>query len=64
MGEVGVAAVVPAPGAEAPNLESLRAFAVDRLAGYKLPEELILVESLPLTAGQKLDRRALAQLVA
>ncbi len=64
MGEVGVAAVVPAPGAEAPNLESLRAFAVDRLAGYKLPEELILVESLPLTPGQKLDRRALAQLVA
>ncbi len=64
MGEVGVAAVVPAPGADAPNLASLRAFAVDRLAGYKLPEELILVESLPLTPGQKLDRRALAQLVA
>ena len=28
----------------------------DRLAAYKLPEAIAIVESLPLTAGEKVDR--------
>jgi acyl-CoA synthetase (AMP-forming)/AMP-acid ligase II len=60
MGEVGVACVVPLDQARPPTLEALRAFARDELAAYKLPEDLRIVESLPLTAMEKIDRRALA----
>jgi acyl-CoA synthetase (AMP-forming)/AMP-acid ligase II len=60
MGEVGVAVVVPRDATTPPTLESLRALGRDRLAGYKLPEDLRLVESLPLTAMEKIDRKALA----
>jgi acyl-CoA synthetase (AMP-forming)/AMP-acid ligase II len=61
MGEVGVAVVVPAGGAaEAPTLASLRAHAEPRLARYKLPDAVEVVDELPLTAMQKVDRRALA----
>lgn len=63
MGEVGVAAVVPRPGATV-SLDALRAFAQDRLAHYKLPEALVAVDALPLTAGEKVDRRALAMQLA
>jgi len=61
MGEVGVAVVVPAEGAGAPPLAELRAFARDDLAAYKLPEDLHVVEALPLTAGDKVDRRVLTE---
>jgi acyl-CoA synthetase (AMP-forming)/AMP-acid ligase II len=64
MGEVGVACVVPRDAAEPVTLAELREFAADRLAAYKLPEDLRAVESLPLTAGEKVDRRTLAALVA
>jgi acyl-CoA synthetase (AMP-forming)/AMP-acid ligase II len=60
MGEIGVAVVVPREAAAPPSLDDLRAFAADRLAAHKLPEALRLVAALPLTAMQKLDRRALA----
>ena len=59
MGEVGVAFVAPR-GDAALTLESLRAFGGSRLAAYKLPEELRIVEALPLTSMDKVDRRALA----
>jgi acyl-CoA synthetase (AMP-forming)/AMP-acid ligase II len=59
MGEVGVAFVVPRAGLSPPTLDSLRTFASDRLAAYKLPEELRLVDALPLTSMDKVDRRAL-----
>lgn len=62
MGEIGVAAVVPA--ATPPDLAALRDFAGDQLAAFKLPEVLCLLDELPLTNGQKLDRRALVDLVA
>jgi acyl-CoA synthetase (AMP-forming)/AMP-acid ligase II len=58
MGEVGVAFVVPRSGAS-PTLESLRAFASARLAAYKLPEDLRVVDALPLTSMDKVDRQAL-----
>jgi len=64
MGEIGVACVVPRDPAHPPTLEQLRAFASDRLARHKLPEALVLVDALPLTAAQKLDRRALQHLIA
>jgi acyl-CoA synthetase (AMP-forming)/AMP-acid ligase II len=60
MGEVGVAVVVPR-GPAVPELASLREFAADRLAAYKLPEDLRVVDELPLTPMQKVDRRALAE---
>jgi acyl-CoA synthetase (AMP-forming)/AMP-acid ligase II len=63
MGEVGVAVVVPREGANAPTLDELQSFAKDQLARYKLPEDLVVVDALPLTAMEKLDRRALAAMV-
>jgi acyl-CoA synthetase (AMP-forming)/AMP-acid ligase II len=59
MGEVGIAVIVPRHRDRPPSLEELRAFATGRLAGYKLPEELRLVDALPLTSLDKIDRRRL-----
>ncbi len=64
MGEVGVAVVVPREGTTAPELAQLRAFASDRLARYKLPDDLVVLTALPLTAGEKVDRRSLERLIA
>ncbi|HET6775884.1 MAG TPA: AMP-binding protein [Acidimicrobiales bacterium] len=60
MGEVGVAVVVPLDPAAPPPLADLRAFLADRLAAYKAPEAVRIVDELPLTPMQKVDRRALA----
>ena len=64
MGEIGVAVVVVRTGAAAPTLESLRTHARDRLAHHKLPEAIVLTDELPRTAMEKIDRRALAEMVA
>lgn len=63
MGEIGVAVVVLAPGAPVPTLDGLRSFARQRLAAHKLPEALVVVEELPRTAMEKVDRRALGEQV-
>lgn len=63
MGELGVAVVVPRDPSDPPSLGDVRAFAREWLAGYKLPDELRLAERLPLTAMEKIDRRALAALI-
>jgi acyl-CoA synthetase (AMP-forming)/AMP-acid ligase II len=63
MGEVGVAVVVARHRDRAPSLDELRAFAAPRLAAYKLPEDLRITEELPLTAMEKVDRKALDSLV-
>jgi acyl-CoA synthetase (AMP-forming)/AMP-acid ligase II len=60
LGEIGVAFVVPVPGAEPPTLEVLRAWCRDRLADYKAPDRLELVDDLPVTSMLKIDKRALA----
>ncbi len=60
MGEIGVAIVVPRGGA-AVALHDLRDFAGPQLAAYKLPEAIETTSELPLTAGEKVDRRALAE---
>jgi acyl-CoA synthetase (AMP-forming)/AMP-acid ligase II len=63
MGEVGVAVVVPHDPADAPSLDELRDFAHDKLARFKLPEQVRTIDALPLNATDKLDRRALARIV-
>ena len=64
MGEVGVAVVVPHFDGPTPDLARLREFASRRLARFKLPEDVVVLNALPLTAGEKVDRRALERLVA
>ena len=59
MGEIGVAVVVPKDPARVPTLDELRAFAGTDVAAYKLPEALVVRAALPLTAAEKIDRRAL-----
>jgi acyl-CoA synthetase (AMP-forming)/AMP-acid ligase II len=60
MGEIGVAVVVPRDHTRPPSLESIRRHLADRLATYKHPEALEIVEELPHTSMHKIDRRALA----
>lgn len=62
LGEVGVAVVVPADVMAPPSLEDLRTHGGETLAHHKLPEGLVVVDEIPLTAMQKVDRRALARL--
>jgi acyl-CoA synthetase (AMP-forming)/AMP-acid ligase II len=59
LGEVGVAFVVPERGATPPTRDGLRAWCRDRLADYKAPDRLELVDDLPLTSMHKVDKRAL-----
>lgn len=59
MGEIGVAVVVATAQAEPPTLDDLRAFAAARLAHHKLPEAVRIVDALPLTTMDKVDRRSL-----
>ena len=51
--------VVAAP----PSLDELRSFAGAQLAHHKLPEGVCVVDALPLTPMEKVDRRALRALV-
>jgi len=57
-GEVPLAVVVPVAGTT-PELDELRVFAGERLARYKLPKRLELVEELPRNASNKVLRRVL-----
>ena len=59
MGEIGVAVVVPSQSSLPPTLDDLRAFGSGRLASYKLPEAIRIVDALPITSMEKLDRTAL-----
>jgi acyl-CoA synthetase (AMP-forming)/AMP-acid ligase II len=63
MGEVGIAVVVPADPSAPPTLDDLRTFASAELAHHKLPAELRIVDALPLTPMEKVDKRALRALV-
>jgi acyl-CoA synthetase (AMP-forming)/AMP-acid ligase II len=59
IGEIGVACVVPVDAAAPPTLAELRTRVADELADYKAPDELLIVDELPLTAMLKPDRLAL-----
>jgi acyl-CoA synthetase (AMP-forming)/AMP-acid ligase II len=64
LGQIGVAFVVPASQAAPPDLDELRKWIRERLADYKAPDRLRVVDDLPLTAMSKIDKRALAAAVA
>jgi len=61
LGEVGVAFVVPTDMDEAPTLEELRSWAGDRLARFKHPRELVIVDELPRTALGKVTKHVLRE---
>ncbi|MEZ5232910.1 MAG: hypothetical protein R2749_09415 [Acidimicrobiales bacterium] len=52
LGEVGAAFVVPAPGA-APTEEELVAWCREKMANYKVPRRIWVVDALPLNASNK-----------
>ncbi|WP_375476521.1 AMP-binding protein [uncultured Jatrophihabitans sp.] len=60
-GEVGLAVVVPAPG-RAPTLEALRAFGAGRVARYKLPAAMVVVDELAHNVTGKVSRTRLTEL--
>ncbi|MEU7815396.1 AMP-binding protein [Pseudonocardia sp. NPDC049154] len=63
LGEKACAVVVPKPG-EQPTLEDLTSFLKDRgIAMQKLPEKLLLVDELPMTATGKVQKFLLRDLV-
>jgi acyl-CoA synthetase (AMP-forming)/AMP-acid ligase II len=59
LGEALRAFVVPRRGSEL-TASRLLGFARERLAGYKLPYSIRLVDALPLLPSGKIDRRSLA----
>jgi len=62
LGQVGVAFVVPSQSEDTPTLNDLVEFGKDKLAKYKLPEEISIIEELPLKNGFKIDRSYLSTL--
>ncbi|HXF73190.1 MAG TPA: AMP-binding protein [Actinomycetota bacterium] len=58
-GERVVAFVVPRDPARPPSLEDLRAHAAGRIARFKVPRELVVVDALPRTSSGKVRRAAL-----
>ncbi len=58
-GELVCAVVVPAPGEPAPSVEELRAHCEGRLAGYKHPRRVEVVEALPRTSATGQVQRTL-----
>ena len=57
------AAVVAVPGAE-PGADELRAFAKERLAPYKVPKDILVLEDLPRNAMGKVTKPAVRELFA
>ncbi|PTR35947.1 fatty-acyl-CoA synthase [Rhodococcus sp. OK611] len=58
-GETPVAVVALKPGAADLTIEELRTWAGDRLARYKLPTDLVVVDSLPRNASGKVTKNVL-----
>ena len=58
-GAAVTALVVPADVSEPPSLEALRAFCAERIAKFKAPRALEIVQTLPRTASEKIKRAAL-----
>ena len=56
MGEIGVAVVVPNDLAHPPTLDNLRNYAGRRLASYKIPEAIRILQQLPRNTSDKIDR--------
>jgi acyl-CoA synthetase (AMP-forming)/AMP-acid ligase II len=59
-GEIVCVALVPRDGVAAPDLEQLRAYCAGRLAPYKHPRQVVIVDHIPRTAStQQVNRAAL-----
>ena len=56
--EVGVAFVMASDVGE-PDPDVLRAFARERLANYKIPKEIVVLDELPMLPIGKVDKKAL-----
>jgi long-chain acyl-CoA synthetase len=53
----------PAPGGEALSEAEVATHCAERLVGYQCPDDIRIVEALPMTGAQKLDRIALRRMV-
>jgi fatty-acyl-CoA synthase len=62
-GESGRAYLVPSPGVEI-DPEALLAWAGERLARFKLPKEIIIVDRLPRTESGKVQKHRLGGCLA
>jgi acyl-CoA synthetase (AMP-forming)/AMP-acid ligase II len=62
LGQIGVAFVVPAGGAPRPALDEVREWCRARIADYKAPDRLVVLDELPLNATHKVDKQALLEL--
>jgi fatty-acyl-CoA synthase len=60
-GEVGAAAVRPNPSAAPPAPDDVRAWCRERLAGYKVPRHVIVVDELPRNATGKVVKPKLRE---
>lgn len=56
-GELVVAAIIPAPGVDALDVDDIRAFARTRLTPYKVPRRVEVVDELPRSLIGKVLRR-------
>jgi acyl-CoA synthetase (AMP-forming)/AMP-acid ligase II len=61
LGEVGMAFVVPVPGALRPSAESVIAWCRDNMANYKVPRHVEVVDELPMNASGKVMKFLLKQ---
>ena len=59
--EVGIGYVMTS-GQSAPTADELRAFAKERLANYKVPKQIVVVDELPMLPIGKVDKPALKAL--
>jgi long-chain acyl-CoA synthetase len=57
LGELPIAEIVLAPGADAPEPKALASFCRERLASYMVPRSFEVVAELPLTPTGKMARR-------
>jgi acyl-CoA synthetase (AMP-forming)/AMP-acid ligase II len=58
-GETVCAAIVVRPAADAPDVEALRAHCADRLARFKLPRRVVVVDEIPRTPATRQVQRNL-----
>jgi len=56
------AAIVRDPATGTPTAESLRAFAKSRLAPYKVPKDILIIDELPRNAMGKVEKGAVREL--
>ncbi|HEY7892230.1 MAG TPA: class I adenylate-forming enzyme family protein [Solirubrobacteraceae bacterium] len=59
---VGHAFVEPPQGTDRPTPEQLRAYCSERLANYKLPKSITVLDALPVLRNEKVDRLTLREL--